>query len=159
MFINELFPYKHKWTDRFCKKKIHQSDLFYKLARKKMHIMSFCICIIWHFASVPSVRVTPRSSRNHMPQCPHWELRCILVPVSSPLGTIYICPNVPVRILLAVKYIERHTEHIIVSWPNPKQWQMVHSPDLVVVMTTTTTTTTMMMMMMVMVVMMTMMIW
>ena len=28
------------------------------------------------------------------------------------------------------KNIERHTAHTIVSWPNPKQWLIVHTSDL-----------------------------
>ena len=28
------------------------------------------------------------------------------------------------------KNIERHTTHTIVSWPNPKQWVIVHTSDL-----------------------------
>ena len=28
------------------------------------------------------------------------------------------------------KNIERHTAHTIVSWPNPKQWVLVHTSDL-----------------------------
>ena len=31
------------------------------------------------------------------------------------------------------KNIERHTGHIIVSWPNPKQWVIVHTSDLMVI--------------------------
>ena len=31
------------------------------------------------------------------------------------------------------KYIERHTAHTIVSWPNPKQWIIVHNSDLMMV--------------------------
>ena len=27
----------------------------------------------------------------------------------------------------------RHTAHTIVSWPNPKQWQMVHTSDLMMI--------------------------
>ena len=31
------------------------------------------------------------------------------------------------------KNIERHTADTIVSWPNPKQWVIVHTPDLMVI--------------------------
>ena len=31
------------------------------------------------------------------------------------------------------KNIEIHTVHTILSWPNPKQWQMVHTSDLIMV--------------------------
>ena len=31
------------------------------------------------------------------------------------------------------KNIERHTAHIIVSWPNPKQWIIVHTSDLMMI--------------------------
>ena len=31
------------------------------------------------------------------------------------------------------KNIERHTAHTIVSWPNPKQWVIVHSFDLTMI--------------------------
>ena len=31
------------------------------------------------------------------------------------------------------KIIERHTAHTIVSWPNPKQWVMVHTSDLMMI--------------------------
>ena len=31
------------------------------------------------------------------------------------------------------KNIERHTVHTFVSGPNPKQWQMVHTSDLMMV--------------------------
>ena len=30
------------------------------------------------------------------------------------------------------KNIKRHTAHAIVSWPNPKQWQMGHTSDLTI---------------------------
>ena len=29
--------------------------------------------------------------------------------------------------------IDRHTAHIIVSWPNPKQWVIVHTSDLIMI--------------------------
>ena len=32
-------------------------------------------------------------------------------------------------VLIAHKNIERHTAHTIVSWPNPKQWVIVHTSD------------------------------
>ena len=32
------------------------------------------------------------------------------------------------------KNIERHTAHTIVSWPNPKQWQMGHASHLMMMM-------------------------
>ena len=32
------------------------------------------------------------------------------------------------------KNIERHTAHTIVSWPNPKQWVIVHTSDLMMIM-------------------------
>ena len=31
------------------------------------------------------------------------------------------------------KNIERHTAHAIVSWPNPKQWVIVHTSDLMMI--------------------------
>ena len=31
------------------------------------------------------------------------------------------------------KYIERHTADTIVSWPNPKQWVIVHTSDLMMI--------------------------
>ena len=31
------------------------------------------------------------------------------------------------------KNIERHTAHTIVSWPNPKQWVIVHTFDLMMI--------------------------
>ena len=31
------------------------------------------------------------------------------------------------------KNIERHTAHTIVSWPNPKQWVIVHTSDLMMI--------------------------
>ena len=31
------------------------------------------------------------------------------------------------------KTIERHTAHTIVSWPNPKQWVIVHTSDLMMI--------------------------
>ena len=31
------------------------------------------------------------------------------------------------------KNIKRHTAHTIVSWPNPKQWVLVHTADLVMI--------------------------
>ena len=33
----------------------------------------------------------------------------------------------------ADKNIERHTAHTIVSWPNPKQWLIVHTSDLMMI--------------------------
>ena len=32
------------------------------------------------------------------------------------------------------KNIERRTAHIIYSWPNPKQWMIVHTSDLIMIM-------------------------
>ena len=32
------------------------------------------------------------------------------------------------------KTIERHTAHTIVSWPNPKPWQMGHTSDLMMIL-------------------------
>ena len=34
---------------------------------------------------------------------------------------------------LCRKHIERHTAHTIVSWPNPKQWVIVHTSDLMII--------------------------
>ena len=34
--------------------------------------------------------------------------------------------------LLKYKAIEKYTAHTIVSWPNPKQWQTVHTSDFIV---------------------------
>ena len=31
------------------------------------------------------------------------------------------------------KNIERHTAHTIVSWPNPKQWVIIHTSELIVI--------------------------
>ena len=31
------------------------------------------------------------------------------------------------------KNIDRHTAHTIVSWPNPKQWVIVHTSELVMI--------------------------
>ena len=31
------------------------------------------------------------------------------------------------------KNTERHTAHTIVSWPNPKQWVIVHTSDLMMI--------------------------
>ena len=31
------------------------------------------------------------------------------------------------------KNTKRHTAHTIVSWPNPKQWVIVHTPDLMMI--------------------------
>ena len=31
------------------------------------------------------------------------------------------------------KNIERHTAHTVVSWPNPKQWVIVHTSDLMMI--------------------------
>ena len=31
------------------------------------------------------------------------------------------------------KNIERHTAHTIVSWPNPKQWVIIHTSDLMMI--------------------------
>ena len=52
---------------------------------------------------------------------------CILLSVG--LCTVYsyslfcfICKNT-----------KRHTAHTIVSWPNPKQWVIVHTPDLMMI--------------------------
>ena len=35
-----------------------------------------------------------------------------------------------VNVILSNKNIERHTADTIVSWPNPKQWVIVHTSDL-----------------------------
>ena len=37
------------------------------------------------------------------------------------------------RIYACDKNIERHTAHTIVSWPNPKQWVIVHTSDLMMI--------------------------
>ena len=54
------------------------------------------------------------------------------------LGTLLICLlSQWMSILLKIqihKNIERHTEHTIASWPNPKQWQMGHTSDLMMIM-------------------------
>ena len=34
---------------------------------------------------------------------------------------------------MSYKKIERHTAHTIVSWPNPKQWVIVHTSDLMMI--------------------------
>ena len=39
-----------------------------------------------------------------------------------------------IPVYLAIqKNTERHTAHTIVSWPNPKQWVIVHTPDLMMI--------------------------
>ena len=35
--------------------------------------------------------------------------------------------------LFRVKNIERHTAHTIVSWPDPKQWQIDHASDFMMI--------------------------
>ena len=37
-----------------------------------------------------------------------------------------------------IKNIDRHTAHSIVSWPNPKQWQMDHTSDLMMILRSST---------------------
>ena len=49
--------------------------------------------------------------------------------------TVYMCACVISKIRqlkpqLYNKNIERYTSHTIVSWPNPKQWVIVHTLDL-----------------------------
>ena len=36
---------------------------------------------------------------------------------------------------IADKNIERHTERTIVSYPKPKKWVIVHTPDLMMIIT------------------------
>ena len=36
-------------------------------------------------------------------------------------------------IIIPLKNIERHTTYTIVSWPNPKQWVIVHTSDLMMI--------------------------
>ena len=43
-----------------------------------------------------------------------------------------MCYTVNARCSLC-KNIERHTAHTIVSWPNPKQWVMAHTYDLMMI--------------------------
>ena len=38
-----------------------------------------------------------------------------------------------VSIDFILKNIERHTAYTIVSWPNPKQWVIVHTSDLIMI--------------------------
>ena len=38
--------------------------------------------------------------------------------------------RLPITRLSHLKNIERHTVHTIVVWPNPKQWLIVHTSDL-----------------------------
>ena len=39
----------------------------------------------------------------------------------------------PLRKVSFQKNIKRHTTHTIVSWPNPKQWIIVHTSDLMMI--------------------------
>ena len=42
-------------------------------------------------------------------------------------------PRILIHKLHCYKNIERHTAHTIVSWPNPKQWIIVHTSDLMMI--------------------------
>ena len=51
--------------------------------------------------------------------------------------SIYFQPFLPIQFNDAVKQmyknIEKHTAQPIVSWPNPKQWDMGHTSDLIMI--------------------------
>ena len=46
----------------------------------------------------------------------------------------YLWNFISVSTTISNKNIERHTAHTIVSRPNPKQWQMGHTSDLIMIM-------------------------
>ena len=57
---------------------------------------------------------------------------CMLIAAIDFTGSVYNMSQGLSRFGLHIphKNIERHTAHTIVSWPNPKQWVMVHTSDL-----------------------------
>ena len=67
-----------------------------------------------------------------------WNWKVITLTSMSPHGIWkaralhYYCDMTVTR-LLAYKNIERHTAHTIVSWPNRKQWVIVHTSDLMMI--------------------------
>ena len=44
-----------------------------------------------------------------------------------------LCRHCNADNIIQKKNIERHTTHTIVSWPNPKQWVIVHNSDLMII--------------------------
>ena len=71
-------------------------------------------------------KITPDNA--HPLPLPIWHMSNSLRSSSDTLNRMiqisYICKN-----------IERHTADTIVSWPNPKQWVMVHTSDLMMIIT------------------------
>ena len=48
-------------------------------------------------------------------------------------STTFLNSNFQIFNILSAKNINRHTAHTINSWPNPKQWQMGHTSDLMMI--------------------------
>ena len=51
----------------------------------------------------------------------------------SGMNIFYHKDHVSMKLYLLYKNIERHTVHTIVSWPNPKQWVIVHTSNLMMI--------------------------
>ena len=68
---------------------------------------------------------------NGIPNLPNlsyfdWFLRVL----HQALRNTFNLDNIALMRSMWCKNIERHTAHTIVSWPNPKQWMIVHTSDL-----------------------------
>ena len=61
------------------------------------------------------------------------QLKFGVIDVKATLSTIWCYIVAELNHFDKNKNIERHTAHTIVSWPNPKQWIVVHTSDLMMI--------------------------
>ena len=84
------------------------------------------------------IRILWKLYWNHM-HCT-WVSR--VIPIYTVLFPLIPChfhsssviSTLPCYVLSSRKNIEKHTVDTIVSWPNPKQWVIVHTSDLMMIM-------------------------
>ena len=80
---------------------------------------SLCQWHIWHYTWTANWHACMK----------RWMLYCMSIQLISDVHRLQ-------RLTLpfwSLKNIEKHTAHTIISWPNPKQWVIVHTSNLVMI--------------------------
>ena len=95
--------------------------------------MWFCVCRSWH--GFWSGRSNPDQILDKtIVNCVHNTSKCLSWSSRSNVdGCKSELKRFPKHHNDIQKHIERHTTYTIVSWPNPKQWVIVHTSDLMMI--------------------------
>ena len=133
------------WISWLC----HQGSFW--IVRKLHYVFSHCVCMLFLFGWPPCQRsdmtlieVSQRALHSlYMRLYGYCILLCFFVNLIWYLYLFWLnkhCPSLSLsldmgsdNIGLVHKNTERHTAHTIVSWPNPKQWVIVRTSDLVMI--------------------------